>query len=114
MAEQKPALGAIDCPHCGQVGGMTIRHDKNVEPFGHCEDCGGQLRVGGRPARVRKFLARYPWAAAPGEKPAAAPGEKPAPAPVTETKEQPAPAVRRKPSFMDGLKALGVEVANHG
>lgn len=60
---ENPVLGMIDCPHCGEVGGMAVKHDKNGEPFGHCEDCAGQLRVGGKPGRVRKFVKRYPWAA---------------------------------------------------
>jgi hypothetical protein len=60
---EKPVLGMIDCPHCGEVNGMAVKLDKNDEPFGHCEDCAGQLRVGGKPGRVRKFCRMYPWAA---------------------------------------------------
>jgi len=106
--EQKPVLGQIPCPHCPEQ--MNVKHDKNSDPFGHCEECGGQLRVGGNPARVRKFVARYPWAAKPSEG-VAVPvtvtvQEKPtATAPVTVA--EPAPAPRRRASFADALGLLG-------
>lgn len=114
---EKPALGMIDCPHCGEVGGMAVKHDKNGEPFGHCEECSGQLRVGGKPGRVRKFCRLYPWAAA-----AVASVTAPAvPVTVTVTEEKPAPATepppvtatptapppRRKATFADALAILG-------
>jgi hypothetical protein len=107
--DQKPILGQIPCPHCPEK--MNVKHDKNGDPFGHCEECGGQLRVGGNPARVRKFVARYPWAAKPAvgadvpvtvtvqDKPAQA-------APVTVT--PPAPAPRRRASFADALDVFAV------
>lgn len=112
---EKPVLGMIDCPHCGEVGGMAVKHDKNLEPFGHCDECSGQLRVGGKPARVRKFCRRYPWAAAgvapvaEGQAPAA-----PAAAPVTVTEPAarqappPAPPVpaRKRANWADGLTIL--------
>jgi hypothetical protein len=118
MRNDKPVLGMIDCPHCGEVEGMAVKHDKNMEPFGHCEECAGQLRVGGKPARVRKFVRRYPWAAAGAV--AAAPAVTGArvqvapvtgdPAPdvpvtVTVTEPEPKPAPRRA-SFMDALASL--------
>lgn len=62
-------LGHIDCPTCGTVRGMRITHDKNGHPFGYCEaECSQQLRIGGDMRRVRKFIARYPWAAGGQEK----------------------------------------------
>jgi len=114
--EEKPILGHIDCPHCAEK--MGVKHDKNGDPFGHCEECGGQLRVGGNPARLRKFLTRHPWAAKPTvaaadpvtvtEKPRA-PAPVPAPtAPVT----APAPQQRRRASFADALGVFGVGAKN--
>lgn len=94
---------------------MRITHDKNDDPFGFCEKgCGQQLRVGGNPARVRAFVARFPWAAKPGAAPAAAPVT------VTEAKPEPIPAqnpvtvteihhgpVKRRSAFEDALTVLG-------
>ncbi len=106
-------LGHIDCPSCGTAKGMRITHDKNGHPFGYCEaECSQQLRIGGDERRVRKFLARYPWAAgdAPASTPAAAPVAAPvaAPAPV-------APPPKAKPSraqnAFDVLLNLGREAA---
>lgn len=55
--------GHIDCPTCGTKGGMRITLDKNGDPFGFCEaTCSQQMRIGGSPDRVRRFLALYPWA----------------------------------------------------
>jgi hypothetical protein len=104
--EQKPVLGQIPCPHC--PAHMNVKHDKNDDPFGHCEECGGQLRVGGRPARVRAFVARYPWAAKPSDAvtvPVTVTVTEPklTPAPVTVTE----PAPRRRASFADALGLLG-------
>jgi hypothetical protein len=99
-------LGHIDCPTCGTVGGMRITADKNGDPFGYCEaECSQQLRVGGDARRVRKFLARYPWAAG-GEpaKPVTGTEQKPTPAPEPE----PEPAPKKRASWADGLAALGV------
>jgi hypothetical protein len=74
----KHILGHIDCPTCGKAGAMRVTADRNGDPFGFCEDgCGQQLRVGGKPGRVRAFVARYPWAA---------------PNPVTVTVQEPASA----------------------
>lgn len=83
--KDKTVLGHIDCPTCGAKGGMRITHDKNGHPFGYCEaECSQQMRIGGDLRRVRKFLARFPWAA----------GTEPAQdaAPVTATAPAPAPA----------------------
>lgn len=125
---EKTILGMIDCPHCGEVNGMAIKHDKNNEPFGHCEDCAGQLRVGGKPGRVRKFCRMYPWAAssaAPQPLPAGvdwvatfpepvtgngvpvAPVKDQAPEiPVTVTVTEERRAAPRKASFLDALAGL--------
>lgn len=81
--KNQTVLGHIDCPTCGTKGGMRITHDKNGHPFGYCEaECSQQLRIGGDVRRVRKFLARFPWAA--GTEPAkeAAPVTATAPAPA--------------------------------
>lgn len=68
--KQPEILGHIDCPTCGTVRGMRITRDKNGEPFGYCEaECSQQLRIGGDARRVRKFLARNPWAAGEVAKP---------------------------------------------
>lgn len=58
----KNVLGHIDCPTCGHEKAMRVKHDKNGEPFGFCEICRQQLRVGGDPDRVEEFTTRYPWA----------------------------------------------------
>lgn len=103
----KTILGQIDCPTCATPGAMQITHDKNGEPFGFCADgCGQQLRIGGQPARIRSFVARFPWAAksAPGATAPAAPVPVTEPAkPVTVTE---AKLVRS--AFADALKVLGV------
>lgn len=81
-------LGHIDCPACGTSKGMRITHDKNGEPFGFCEaECNQQMRIGGNARRVSKFVARYPWAAAPATRAA----------PVTDTGTKTAPAAAPKP-----------------
>jgi hypothetical protein len=42
--KDKPVtVGHIDCPTCGLAGGMAIKHDKNGDAFGFCEDCTQQL-----------------------------------------------------------------------
>lgn len=117
----RAVLGHIDCPTCGAVKGMRITHDKNDHPFGYCEaDCSQQLRIGGDQRRVKKFVERYPWAAAPvtdagaaSAKASAPPpatsnavpvtAKKPAPAPVTVT----APAKRAGP--FDFLTSMGAK-----
>lgn len=116
---EKEILGMIDCPHCGESGGMGVKHDKNLEPFGHCEECGGQLRVGGKPGRVRKFCRRYPWAVVPGTAPVpvTVTVTEPQPVAVAITKPippdmlpkptpTPAPAAKRKATFADALNIL--------
>lgn len=50
-------FGEIDCPHCGKK--MKVKADKNGDPFGHCEHCSGQLRVGGKESRINDFFALY-------------------------------------------------------
>jgi hypothetical protein len=73
---------------------MRITHDKNGHPFGYCEaECSQQLRIGGDVRRVRKFLARFPWAAGPDAGPPSAS------APVTGTAPAaPPPAPKPKAS----------------
>lgn len=80
---------------------MRITHDKNGDPFGFCEAdlgplgvCAQQLRVGGNKGRVKRFIDRHPWAAAPGTV-TAAPS---APAPVTEQKATAAPVTVTAPA----------------
>ncbi len=111
MAE-KPILGHITCPCCGQADAMAVKADKNGDPFGHCEECAGQLRVGGKPGRVRKFLRLYPWAA--GEAAPVVPvtvtvtEEKAAdPAPGAAPPAPPARKPRRDATFADALHFLG-------
>lgn len=109
----KTVLGHIDCPCCGKAGGLRITHDKNIEPFGFCEDgCLLQVRFGGKPARVRAFVARYPWAASvtvtvpetapvPEPVPVPAPAAPPAaPKPVAAPAPKPAakPAAKTTPA----------------
>lgn len=94
----KEVLGHIDCPSCGTAKGMRITQDRNGDPFGYCEaTCSQQLRVGGDADRVRRFLARFPWAAG---KPAEA-----SPAPVTGTAPAAAPAPVAKPAPKPAAKA---------
>ena len=57
-------FGEIECPHCRE--GMRVKSDKNGDPFGHCEHCSGQLRVGGKVDRVEKFFRSYPHLSRPG------------------------------------------------
>lgn len=112
---QKHALGHIDCPYCAAPKMMRITHDKNGKPFGHCEDCTGQLRVGGHSYREKKFIERYPFSGqkAP-EMPVTVtepkPVEKPAAvalvAPVS-VPEAPKEQTRKKASFADALDFLG-------
>lgn len=102
--EQKPIIGQIPCPHCDAM--MNVKRDKNEDPFGHCEECSGQLRVGGNPARLRKFIAKYPWAAKPAvgaADPVTVTEKPPAPAPVTEAPPPP----KRRAGFADALTLLG-------
>jgi hypothetical protein len=101
---EKTVLGHIVCPHCGEQ--MRIIHDKNTEPFGHCEDCSGQLRVGGRPGRVRAFVRRYPWAAASAA-PVTVTEPTLASAPVPGKTPDQTPPPRKKASFADALNFLG-------
>lgn len=108
---KNPTLGHIDCPHCFASNTMRITHDRNGKPFGHCDDCNGQLRVGGNSYREKKFIERYPFA-----------GQKAPEIPVTVTEPKPEekpPAVapvepvsvpvqpRKKASFADALQMLG-------
>ena len=124
---EKPILGQIDCPTCGEK--MRITTDKNGDPFGYCAgNCRQQLRIGGDPYRVRAFLARFPWAApAPVTvtEPETAKKPEESPATVTNTceakagmpagpaRQTTAPAVTakktapRRATFADALQILG-------
>jgi hypothetical protein len=89
----RAALGHIACPTCGAQ--MRVNNDKNGDPFGHCEHCGQQLRVGGNSRRVGLFVGRYPWAAKGGDAvpvPTTTPPKPPAPPPVA----APAPAPKKR------------------
>lgn len=98
-------LGHIDCPTCGTVGGMRITADKNGDPFGYCEaECSQQLRIGGDARRVRKFLARYPWAA--GGEAETVTDPKPAAAPVTVPAPEPKPKPKPKAPSLGVFDAL--------
>jgi len=39
---------------------MTIKPDKNGQPFGYDDACRGQLRIGGSESRVSAFYAAHP------------------------------------------------------
>lgn len=115
MSSDREVLGHIDCPSCGTSKGMRITHDKNGHPFGYCEaECSQQLRIGGDLRRVRKFVARYPWAAAPGTDtgapsaaaPVTEPKPAPKPVPVTAPKAAPKPVTVTAPAAKP--KAAGV------
>ena len=130
MKNEKPVLGMIDCPHCGEAKGMAVKADKNDEPFGHCEECAGQLRVGGKPGRVRKFLRLHPhlgaafrYASVSGagdsvgvaaSVPVTAPSVQAAPVtektapeiPVTVTEQKPPKQEPKKSTWMDALASL--------
>lgn len=100
---KKPILGHIDCPACGAVGGVSITHDKNGEPYGYCEaNCDLQMRIGGKARRVAAFVARYPWAAAPSAKPGDdPPDDDPPPKPEPISKPEPPPP--KKSHWLEGL-----------
>ena len=113
---KKPVLGHIDCPYCFASDTMRITHDKNGKPFGHCDDCDGQLRVGGKPYREKKFIERYPFSGqkapeipvtvtvpAPVEKPATVEPIAPVTAPVAPVQQ----TQKRKAGFADALQMLG-------
>jgi hypothetical protein len=107
MASDKQILGHIDCPTCGTAKGMRITHDKNGEPFGYCEaECSQQMRIGGDARRVRKFVERHPWAAAPGTGTGTAPPS--APAPVT------APQPKKLPVTVTAPEPVKLEKKKHG
>lgn len=87
----KEIQGHIDCPSCGASKRMRVTCDKNGDPFGFCEECRQQLRVGGDAHRVAKFRERHPWAA-----PGAAPVTETVPEPVPAPAPAPAPAAKPK------------------
>lgn len=103
---KKPVLGHIDCPACGTVGGMSITHDRNGEPYGYCEaNCDAQLRIGGKARRVAAFIARHPWAAAKDVPRNDPPDDDPPTTP--EPIAKPAPPVPKKPHWLEGLGVAG-------
>lgn len=86
---------------------MRFIRDKNGNPFGHCDDCNGQLRIGSNNYRKKKFAAMYPWAA---EKAAEIPVtvtdiKTAALAPVAHVQEK--PVSKQKASWNDALALLG-------
>jgi hypothetical protein len=88
--------------------GMRVTRDKNGAPFGFCENCAAQLRVGGNARRVRLFERLHPWAAEGAvpvtvAAPVAAPVTEKIPVTVTGT----VPA-KKKATFLDALSHLGV------
>lgn len=109
-------LGHIDCPHCAEVARMRITPDKNGAPFGYCEECNGQLKVGGNQSRVAAFYRKYPQIKKPGEPSPVHPGTKedtpPAvaptpPAAVAKAPEAPKPkAAHRKLSIFEQLEGI--------
>jgi len=113
---QKTILGHIDCPTCGGAQTMRITHDKNTEPFGYCEtNCRQQLRIGGDPYRVKKFIEKFPWAGAPVAVPvtvtkpepvAKKPPEAPK-IPVTVTEPEKAAKPVKRDAFSHALAMLG-------
>lgn len=70
---------------------MRVTPDKNGDPFGYCEDCAQQLRIGGDRHRVKRFMERH--------------GLKPAPDPVTGTGTDPAPATKPAPAAVAPVPA---------
>jgi hypothetical protein len=99
-------LGHIDCPTCGTAKGMRITHDKNGEPFGYCEaECSQQMRIGGDARRVRKFVERHPWAAAPGTVTGTAPPSAPAPVTAPQPKKLPVTVTAPEPVKLEKKKA---------
>lgn len=102
----KTILGHIDCPTCGEETAMRITTDKNGDPFGFCEICRQQLRVGGDADRVEDFYRAHPGIKKPGAPvtetatvksasmmaPAELAAAKPAAKPVTAPATAPAPA----------------------
>lgn len=109
-------LGYIDCPHCGEAERMRVTPDKSGAPFGYCEECNGQLRIGGNSTRVEAFYRKNPAVKRPGQAGEAAPivvqpveVKKTAPkkaAPVIE----PAPVIAppKKLSIFDQLAGVGI------
>ena len=102
----KTILGHIDCPTCGEETAMRITTDKNGDPFGFCEICRQQLRVGGDADRVDDFYRAHPGIKKPGapvratvSAPAAEPAKPAAPAakPAAVPAPAPAPAPAKKP-----------------
>lgn len=105
--KERNVLGHIDCPTCGTKGGMRITHDKNGHPFGYCEaECSQQMRIGPDTRRIRKFLARFPWAAGTQEA-APAPAAPPVAAPVTAPVPKPAAPKRGGAGVFDALLGAG-------
>jgi hypothetical protein len=113
---EKTVHGHIDCPHCGAQKMMRITSDRNGKPFGHCDDCNGQLRVGGNSYREKKFIDRYPFAAGsiaaiPVTVTANEPQTAPPAAPVSDTAPDPTKThhgpVAKRSAMEDALRHLG-------
>lgn len=99
-------FGEIDCPHCGEK--MKVKADKNGDPFGHCEHCSGQLRVGGKTARVENFFRRHSHlqrTSTVEDQPPSAPEKKPAIQPQEPKPPEP-PKKKIGFSFFDQLNQV--------
>lgn len=53
-------LGFIACMVCKSPNSVRVSPDKNGEPFGYCEACKMQYRIGGNPNRVNQFKESHP------------------------------------------------------
>lgn len=115
---KKEVKGHINCPYCDGAETMRVIEDKNGKPFGHCDDCNGQMRVGGNSYREKKFYSLHPWAApkAPEipvtvtEQKPAAKAEPVAPViPVTVSEPVAPVTVKARTSFDDALAIFGVK-----
>lgn len=114
---KKEGKGHINCPYCDGAQTMRVIEDRNGKPFGHCDDCNGQMRVGGSKHREEKFCSLYPWAAPKAAKiPVTVtepkPAAKPAPVapviPVTVSEPVEPVTVKARSSFDDALAIFGV------
>ncbi len=106
----KEILGRMSCPCCGFADGVRVTPDRNNQPFGFCEECGFQMRIGGSLPRVRAFYKRHPQVKQIGEvevsqdKPKPAEKQAPKPAePVEEVKTEAPPAPRHAPIEKPGV-----------
>lgn len=93
----KEILGRLDCPVCGHDHGIRITPDRNGEPFGYCEECGVQLRIGGDRGRVAAFYRHNAHMTRPGTVTDTGTGTATAPATVTKPEPEPEPKPKPEP-----------------